>query len=71
LSLRSDADVPAGVVAFGGYLETELEIMADVVNVGFATFDFAVENQIRFGDGGLGGFWFAVKLERGGSEGDQ
>lgn len=66
-----DVYVPAGVVAFGRYVEAELEIVSDVVDVGFASLDFAVENQIRVGDGGLGGFWFVVKLSRGGGEGDE
>jgi hypothetical protein len=41
-----------------------LEIVADVVDVGFAALDFAFENQIRFGDGGLGGFWFVFLTGR-------
>jgi hypothetical protein len=40
-----------------------LEIVADVVDVGFAAFDFAGEDEVRLADGGLDGFGFTVILE--------
>ena len=65
LRFRSDSYVPAGEGAFGSDIEAKLEIVTDVVGVGFAAVNFTAEYQIRLGDGGLGGFWFVVILERG------
>ena len=51
LGFGRDADVPAGKVAGGSDGEAELEIAADVVDVGFAAFDFAGELDVGFFDG--------------------